>query len=239
MAVRLTRASSGLIAFTAGTFNNWPFGTLAAVVRRASFGTDYHVMFGCRDTTGSADGFGMQFNPSNQLELWSETAGAVADSTATVTTSDWYVVAITKATGSQTPRAHLFNWATGTWTHQAMSAALVDNADFGFPVWIGTSNPAFNSYFDGDVAAVMALTGRVMSDGEIERLPRGEWSRYVNRGDQFLAEFPTWPIPTAGAGASCQALVPTGMRSSTVTGVSRSAVAHPPGFRFSIDNRRR
>lgn len=244
MARRFTRASSEHVDFNdvGQPFRNFGWGTVATVVRFASDGSggNYHALLGNNAPGNADDGSLFLRSDLNHPSLFFTSAGTSRDcATQTVTASlGWVLMAATKGTGIVIPRSHLFVWSTGTWNHADMSGTMADNTSFDttLPVMIGSGH--FGDYFDGDMAAIMVANNRAMTDSECERLASGGWERWVTRPDDFLAEFPSGRDP-AGT-ATVRTTSRAAMRSTaTSVGTSRSAVADPPGFRFSARCRRR
>lgn len=103
-------------------------------------------------------------DPSNRL-VWSSNTGAANYAGTTVTSSDgWVCLAITKATGSVTPRAHIYKG--GSWIHAAMSAAVpnLGNAD---AMRFGGNGTTAGDTLNG-VLAFAAWFGSELSDANVE-----------------------------------------------------------------------
>src|SRR5580765_1456973 len=228
MARRNARTGAETIRFDSATqhFQNWAYGTVAVAMRMVNDpgGGTFNGLFGNTKSGGGDDGFSIFFESAHVPELWSATANAAAISggSAIVVADGWVLVVITKTTGATTPRAHIFKWSAGTWNHANFGAALADNVSFQTPVNIGRTDAA-NNEIDCDLAAIMALNQYVMTDSEVERLPRGSWRRWLRRGDDFLIEFPSGHDRVQTGVATSARTIGCGlMRSTTVTGTTRS-----------------
>lgn len=236
------RASAHTVQFnTSGQpFRNWGFGTLAAWIRKATDSNTMMIL--CNDNAGSTDeGFAFYINSSNQVELWSDTAGATRTSTSFVQPSDgWCLVGVSKATGG-TPRFHIHKQPAGTWAHENGAGTLADNTavDNTDPLNIGRDFTGGSGHFDGDIAAVLAIPGRAMSDGEFERLAGGHWDQQIQRVEDLLVEFPSGRDPYISGGATIRANDIGRMRNTATTGTTRTAFRDPVGMRFSRHTRRR
>lgn len=117
-------------------------------------------------------------DPSNRL-VWSSNNGATNYAGVTITSADgWVVLAITKATGSVTPRAHIYKG--GSWTHANMAAAVpnLNNAD---AIRFGGDGAVAGDPLDGRLAFA-AWFGAELSDGTIESVAMD--------GDLLLAQSP-------------------------------------------------
>jgi hypothetical protein len=92
---------------------------------------------------------------------------------------------------------------------------------------------ALNDFFDGDIAAIMIVDKRSLTDSEIERLPRGLWEQVATGPTDVLREFSY--NDRVGLGTNIDA---SKRRDAVLTGTTRSPLRGPPGFRFSAINRR-
>lgn len=241
MSRAIVRASSGRITYTTASgapYRGFTSGTMAVVCRRATSGTNYHIMHCGSDGAETSDSFGFQFEPGNNLQLW-EYWGAPDDtglstSTITLTSSEgWALCVVTRAAGTTTPAFWIYKYATNTWTTGNGDKTLQPPASFGNSIWIGNGQPAESAGFDGHIAAVLSTT-RVLNDAEVRRLPRGRWSELGGPAD-FLQEFPSG---RDNGTAQCRTVGRVPMRSSATVGTTRATLADPPGFRFSTVNRR-
>jgi hypothetical protein len=231
---RFVRASSSVITqpLTAPGFAGMTFGTAAAVVNRTVSGTNQYAVLGVADNA-SDNSLVLYFQSSNVLNMY--WAGNDNLSSATVTSTDgWVLIAGTKATGSVAPRLHIYKWATNVWTHQNGASNRANASLFGSTLWIGNDTTTFNSFYEGDIAAVMLVDKRAMSDGEIERLPNGLWERWATGPTDLLREFGPRDQPIAGRNID-----PSLRRDTSTAGTTRTPIAGPPGFRYSAVNRRR
>jgi hypothetical protein len=214
-------------------FTAWGFGTLAAVIYNVSttqarnwfvVGTDAQdfVELYCGATTPP------------DVRLWNGTASS--DSTSTFANSKWYIWAETKATGNVSPRAHVFDFSTATWTHENHTGNSQDATGTGATqhgIGFDQSGNEANSP-DGHCLAVAAWKSRVLTDSEFARLPAGLWDRWT---PDILLEFPSGRDNLDRTTIDCSR---NRMR-QTVRGsqVTRTNIAGPPGFRMSALNRRR
>ena len=222
------------VTVTAQGYTAWPYGTMAAVVYQTnSSATDAYNVVVCG--TSAQDFVELYSRESTHLvQLWNGTADF--GGTTAITLNEWMLIAATKTTGTTTPRAHLFRWSTGTWTHENMGGTLADAAGTGATEhgigFSGAGNGAFS--FFGHVLAAAAWASRAMSDSEIERLASGLWDRWT---PSLLMEFPS------GRDAPAKTTIDQSrnrMRQNfSGSQVTRSNIVGPAGFRMSALNRRR
>ena len=107
---------------------------------------------------------------SRKLWGWSKDASGVATSAIAnqITAGNWYVIAVTKDTGTVAPRFHFYDIAANTWIHNnspntsANSTAAVTQANIG-------STATATVGFDGDIA-VGACWDVVLTDVQCEAL---------------------------------------------------------------------
>lgn len=140
-------------------------GTFAGIVRRTN-DTAFHTIVGLHNSAGTNTLY-FQISPTDLLVLGS--SGGEATSTLTVlTSSSWVLVAVTKASGSATPRFHRLVYSTNVWTHEAGSGAITDG---GSPGAGGTFRTAWQTgdLFQGDIAAI-GIWPSALSDSQVEAL---------------------------------------------------------------------
>lgn len=242
MARRFTRASSDAMAWdgsTGGIGTSFPYGTIIARVRRGANQGNYQAIIELTD--GSANSpFAFGFTTANTCWVYGANGALERDSTTTVTSqTDWTVAAVTKDTGNVTPRFHFFK-GNNAWTHEAGSGVMLDWAAI---TGVNVGFDLAGDYLDADVAAVMALNSRVMTDSEIERSVQGSsWDQWVGPHD-FLAEFKSGRDPyIVGTVARHPDQSRARIRqtaTATISGTIRTQASDPPGHKFSRLTRRR
>ncbi|HEU0068697.1 MAG TPA: hypothetical protein VFQ26_05475, partial [Nitrospiraceae bacterium] len=147
-------------------------------------------------------------------------------------TGTWQVLVWTKTVAAQ--GFWQFVYSTGVW--QATTGSGL--SDTGTPgatglVYVAAFNWTTGDVFPGTVGAV-AFWPRVLTDGEIKRLPGGRWSE---TGPLVHVEFAAddnlalaKDIGRAGLPQSAN---------STLGPITKTKTTDPPGFRYSVLNRRR
>ncbi len=143
------------------------------------------------------------------LGLWNGTN--VRDSTVSIPFAGWAALAVTKAAGTATGRAHKYDWATGAWTHGAMSGTSAN-------VTVTTSWIIGTGIFAGNVAA-FSVGKSALADATFDALTNVTW-----QGIRALALEENWRLDGSGSfngtGTSTQ---------SAISGTSHST-DEPPGF---------
>ncbi len=139
--------------------------TIAAIVRVSTAG-DLEFL-GTTNTGGTyLAGFGITVS-SGLLYYYEDTAAGFTESAFTVTTGDdWTLIAMSKASGSATPRFHKYVFSTGVWTHSAGTAAA------GNATAIGASGHFYTGAFSTGTHQCQALAtySTILSDAQVESL---------------------------------------------------------------------
>lgn len=160
----------------------------------------------------------------NPLKIWNGTASA--SSTVNAPLNEWCLIGFTKGAGTVTPRLHLYRWPTNAWTHQNATGTLADAAGTGATEHTIGGLGSSADDLAGDMAAAMVIKSRALSDSEVERLPRGQWSMF---NPDLLVEFPSGRDNPANT----RDLSRFAVRETASAGQSRASRTDPPGFRFS------
>lgn len=232
-----TRATSERIAYTLGSMTTFPWGTAAAYFRvDINFtGGSFASIFSTDAASDDALAFFLDGDNGARFATYNGTGGAVngAAGMPIVIADSWVLCAWTKGTGTVAPTFHTYYSLTGTWVHAA-GATSPDPALTLTGIKVGANHTNADA-FEGDMAALMLIPNYVMSNAEIERLPRGRWSMY---GPGWLREFPPKDSvalldPRGGDSGKGRAT------ESSLTLTTPGAVAGPPGFRYSRFARRR
>lgn len=188
--------------------------TLAAIVRRVGNTSLYEAFLGGA-TSLNAQSFmfaydtGLGSNPK-RLTLWDGTNNRFSTTTFAPTDSDWYLFAVTKATGAATPTFHGKNLTRGTgWFHEAGVGTNTLPSVAGGYLKIGNydltpGDPgSANEDFLGDVALVGWWDGTELSNAQVEALARNgrtsDWWRNAAGPPSSLTEL-TSLTPTDLAG---------------------------------------
>lgn len=178
MARNFAKASSEQIILAMGGMN-FVFGpaTLAAIVRINTLSGSNVAIFGVGTVTV---GWNLVIRTSGLFRFMTD--GVTVDSTTGLVINNWYLLAVSKATGTVTPRFHIYNYTTGAWVHETTSSIGNGTVPVSAPR-IGSQNGAIT--FDGSIAVVGAWNV-VLADTQIESLvgslspwfqvqPKGLW----------------------------------------------------------------
>ncbi len=167
MSVRhFTAASSEKITCSLGAMNfvMGP-GTIAAVFKTpAVFVTGNFFSSGASGPVSWAGAVDNTGKPRLGTNGTNATAGATA-----LAVSSWYLVALTKATGTVTPRVHIYDYAAVTWVHENAGGTLGDSSTPITRCAIGVGASGAAGFWDGDIAAVGGWNV-VLTDSQVQDL---------------------------------------------------------------------
>ncbi len=193
-------------------------GTIAAVVRRTATPSGSGMFIIWAGASNSPPGFDLALLSSGVVNL-SDAVGNTA-STATLTVNKWYLVAISKASGTVAGRAHIYDYVTNTWTHQACTGTIANSGVPTTKVSLGNAGSGSGFGFDGDIAAI-GVWNVVLSDDQVEALaydlhswfapaqPKGLWLLDQDSTSQKV-------IDLSGGGANQSGITGTSLSSTSV-----------------------
>jgi len=139
----------------------------------------YHWFFNINNI---AAGFGIV---NAQLEVYDGTSERVAITVPAI--DEWYLIGVTKAAGTVTPRFHLYRYSTTTWTHTNGGGTIVN-----FPALTQLTLPhLLTETFDGNLL-IAGIWDSELSDATIETLELGKASWVTAAPDE------AWRFNTAG-----------------------------------------
>lgn len=224
---RFFDASDDEIITSAGTLNNFTFGTIVVLLRRDSGNTGWSAP--CMlHTSGGAAVAGLEFKPTadGAYLVVISGAGDVEHNSLAVTNSDgWVLAAVTKATGTATPRGHKGVMSSLTWTHTNFPSTLANNGStvstVRFGQWENTDR------FGGEIAAIGVWKSVVLTDNQIEGLAAGlyAWSA--------LSPTALWRFNQAAVTTAVDDLTGNGANQSSRVGTTVDG-DEPPGFLYGI-----
>lgn len=233
---RFTAASSERIYIgTAGLAGlDFAYGTLAVCLWIVSVSVNSQALLATNDGATTGVEWYIHGTGTNGSDLsWYGTTNVDSFSTLAVTTGENLLVAITKATGSVLPRAHMYKFATGAWTHGDCASNIGDAAT-ATALCIGAfANAGSSDHLDGELHACAAWNKLAMSDLEVERLARQpDWSRFAP--DMY---------ESASDGRDVGDMMTTigryRCKQTARTGTTKGVQSPPPGFRSRVQRRRR
>lgn len=138
-----------------------------------------------------------------------------------LTIGDWHLVLISKASGAQTPRAHVYNIDTDTWAHINGSGTLVDDSASAGRNWVIGREDFVGATFDGAIAAI-GMYGSTTSDGVAETMKT--WAAWKAASPAIAWDFRTIPLVDEGSAGTANQTSITGTTADT-----------PPAGFFSND----
>lgn len=224
MARRFTAANAQYITLSGGQFASqaWTYGTVVFLIRRASAPAAYCNV--CDQTNGTSGvGLVVEFDTSQNIYCTYDGATTTSRSiTAISNTTDWFLIGITKATGSVKPRYHIKNVSTGAaWVHEDGDLAIANGTSTALGSVIIGSYGNLGDYSDSDLAALGWYRQWVPTDGEFEAwgfdtsyLPWTDVAVLADKAfvvllDQGDSAMPLYDLVGQGAQTAVTASIPT------------------------------
>lgn len=200
--------SLGALGFSFGP------GTVAAIVRWVtSGGTDTIFSVG----TGST-GFAFGYNPASiSLEAVVDSSGSTSGQA--LTSGSWYLVAMTKDTGTVAPRLHRYDYAANTHSHVNGGSTLA-NTTPATQAQIGERFSASALYWSGDIA-VVGCWNVVLTDAQVEAMAFSllAWYQVQPKG--------LWVLDQASTGMKVNDLTGGGANESSLVGTAVGTTSVP------------
>lgn len=197
--------------------------TIAAVVYRNATGAVHNILL--QNGTGTGDcGFLID---SNTLLIFSNATGFL--STTTIGVGTWFLC-VSKASGTSTPRVHLFNYTTGVWVHENEGGAVPSFSSAGATnLYIGSYRGSAD-FYNGDIFATGAWAYNA-TDNEVEGLA-------FNLDSWFALPNMRLFVPLDGDVANgVPDLSGVGTGQTTINGTTNGTREAPIGFRRRADLR--
>jgi hypothetical protein len=184
----------------------------------------------CRRTTAAVDAAIFSNNVAAGWTLYVINSGAGANANklaihngttdvqgpTLVTADDWCLIAVTKATGTTTPRFHKYVYSTDTWTHVDASGTLANSGAASTSNRIGDDG---GDFFKGDIASVGIWDAQLV-DAQVESLASSlpAWFQAQPKALWLLDQSATTQkvVDIAGGGANESALTGTTVATGSV-----------------------
>lgn len=202
----------------------------ALVLRRAVPGGVWHAILGHHSST-SVPQLAIEFDSTNHVELNQNNGAASRTSTSTISsTTDWYLIAATKAAGTVTPRFHLKNITTGAaWAHEAGAGTLANaptaaSGTIRVGEWNDNDDLNANVAVIGGWAAALADTGAGSVENLATNLRTSDWTGHATAPAYVHELTSTTTIPD---------LMGNGATLNIVNGTSLDTSNDPPGWNFN------
>lgn len=207
---------------------SWTFGTQFAVVNKRSNVSGNTIMTINEETSACATLF--DDTAFTGLSLYDGTTTSSCNTHALVGSN--YGVGYTKASGTATPRFHLYDFGLNTWTHVNGNNSCVNPAA-NSALTIGAGTAAGGDAGDYEHFGWGLWQGLVMSDGEVERLIKTpDWARFgCDSYDMFY--------PGRDSGDVAYGLGRLPSQRPTRTGTSKGILKMPQGWPTAYAPRRR
>jgi len=156
-----------------------------------------------------------QVDADESVALFTEAVGGKRNSAASrIVSGRWHLACVTKATGTSTPRFHIYDYTTQSWVHENGGGTQADLGAIGATsaVWIGQDNDSAGNGWDGQMQA-LGYWSSALSDAAVENLvsSRTAWEQSTP------AAF--WPLTQSSTGTAVQDTIGTADEVST-TGTS-------------------
>jgi hypothetical protein len=139
--------------------------TMVALVRPDVIGE--RDLISLHSSGGAGTGYDLALAPSGAITLYNGSSSRTS-ATGLVAASQWALIAVTKASGTATPRFHVYRYDLSSWTHANASGTLGNGGSVsGGTIRMGAWEDGYE--FDGRYAAA-ALYPTALSDMAVETL---------------------------------------------------------------------
>ena len=205
----------------AGGLAAWTYGTFAVLVKRNS--TGWNSLSTLHNVANQARG-GLEISDNaDGNHLYYQSNGvAVRSSFSVVNADNWVLLVAGKATGTATPRMHMYVYDTGTWTHQDATSTIGNTT--GTCTTMRHGEWEAGDYLGGDLAWSAAWLARNLTDAEVEQLAHSLTS--------IVSMAPTamWVFDQQATTQAVADLTGGGANQTSTTGTSVSASSAPVGY---------
>lgn len=178
------------------------YGTMAVLVRPNATNSAYREIM-C--IGGASNDWYLGLSPTNKIEL------SGSSTAASYTGTTWLLIVVTKTTGTTTPRFHVYDYNTTSWTHNDGSATVGDgNVIPTTGINIGRF-PSGTEFWNGDIAACALYRTWVPNDAAVEAVgfqtSASNWASSASNADRKAvwlinqASTTTQVIDVSGGGA--------------------------------------
>src|ERR1041384_969957 len=174
--------------FSAGALNGqvFTYGTIVHIVRKGDATGNWRALSSFSGGSNPPVAL-VEFEPGESLYFSLDSNVTTAKYGTWTDTTKWYCIGITKATGAAAPRAHVYDYSAGTWTHADFDTALADGSSTATQFTIGRW-PGGGDVYIGDVEAFGWFRQWVPSDNEFESLglhaSMAAWFSAASRADR-------------------------------------------------------
>lgn len=163
---RTFNGTSDKIATTVSTPMNAGFGTFVAILRPTTIAATISWARFC--SSAFANLLGAFIDATGKVG-YSNAAAAPVGATSLVV-NNWYCIAVGKATGTTTPRVHIYRYSTNAFVHENTGSSIADATAPTTAGFLNVGSRVSDQFFPGDIA-VCGFWNRNLSDAEFELLP--------------------------------------------------------------------
>lgn len=209
MARSFVRTSSHKVTTSIGALGFAGPLTIAAIVKRAS-NTNQETIF--RAGSGAAASLSLYIKQTtDKLTYWNQTTDIQATTLTLLVADGWCLVAVTKASGTTTPRFHKYVFSSNTWTHDNGTGTIADPGTPATNAFLGANGSV--DYWDGDIE-IIGSWNTAMSDAQIETLAfnLSSWFQVTPKG--------IWPFYQQAIGQKVLDITGGGANESAITGTT-------------------
>lgn len=204
-----------LSAGAIGALNSARATTVVLVVRPASLATT--ECFLSIATAGDVGLLALYDGGSGLLD-WGSDDPSTDDGANINMDTTWQVIALTKGSGSATPRFHRKQIGSGVWTHSNASGAIGSQAGGASSSYLrlGRFNGAATGYKDMRLALVAVWGNSALSDGDVESIETNASTAFV----QGLSPSALVELNQASAGTALTDLMGGGANQTLIVGTT-------------------
>lgn len=226
MAVRNFNGTNEELRFAGSAIENLTGAYTAAVLVKLNT-TGIYQCFMAAHTSANVLRWEFAVSSGNLLTLYVSNGSAAITFSSTTT---WNIVAVTKTSGTTTPRFHLKDIATGAWTHSDGGATCTNASAGGSGGFIDIGEAADTD----DLNARVALAGlwtTALSDVQVEALVTNkntsDWTGHA------VAPTAVWQLNQAAVTTSVNDLTANAVNQSARNGTSVVTGDDPSGWTFA------
>lgn len=219
-----TFITTDVLDHSIGALSGMTYGTIATVFKVASL-TGSRTLLGLH-TSGAVGR--LSHNIDNQTLGWWNGGSYNQSGNVITSSSTWYLLVTRKATGSVIPRASIYDYSTGTWTHTAIGAAIGDATAPGAGGFAEFRYEAAEQ-FAGDVAVRGVWSNAVpwSADTTGDNLIEAAGLQYTLTAWHAASPTALWMYDQADTAQAVPDLAGGGAQQSTITGTAVTSASVP------------
>lgn len=153
---RAFNGTTAKITLAQGTVGVYGPGTAFALIFPTATGAPQTAL-----STGSANAAGFMLQADTKV--YCRTDGTEVHGSALMSASNWYAISASKATGTTTPRLHVYDCTAGTWTHENASGTRPNSSTPTTRNALGVNSAGTGAFFTGTIQ-LAAFWSSVLDD---------------------------------------------------------------------------